>query len=351
MGFIGVQPATIPLTASDITNDIINADKIADSSISEEHLDPTVITGLSALAEEPADTDEFIISDAGTLKRIDAQYVGGGSLVKLMSSSEADGNATQVYATNIFSSTYDNYLVTGFIAPQNNSEIRFRWTTGGGTTQYSTGDYNWIATTKNVDSSHNLADQDSGYHAESYIPICFADLLADGDSAAGSFTFTISDPNTNILDRPYVNGTSVYRNGGSSKFYTERFGGTNEADPNATGFILYMSSGNIRDHMYKFENGKKIDLTESEIADYNALQKETADLKPQRQLKKIKQERLQRLIETDYMANSDYVMEEKYKTYRKAMRDIPQNYSADKYDELLATDDDGNLTHSVWSKP
>ena len=33
------------------------------------------------------------------------------------------------------------------------------------------------------------------------------------------------------------------------------------------------------------------DLTESEIADYNALQKETADLKPQRQLKKIKQER------------------------------------------------------------
>jgi len=103
--------------------------------------------------------------------------------------------------------------------------------------------------------------------------------------------------------------------------------------------------------MYKFENGKKIDLTESEIEDYNALQKETADFKPQKQLRKIKQERLQRLIETDYMANSDYVMEEKYKTYRKAMRDIPQNFSEDKYDELLTTDDDGNLTHSVWSKP
>ena len=43
--------------------------------------------------------------------------------------------------------------------------------------------------------------------------------------------------------------------------------------------------------MYKIVNGEKIDLTESEIADYNALQKETADLKPQRQLKKIKQER------------------------------------------------------------
>ena len=75
MGFIGVQPATIPLTASDITNDIINADKIADNSISEEHLDPTIITGLSALSSEPADTDEFLFSDAGTLKRIDYSYI------------------------------------------------------------------------------------------------------------------------------------------------------------------------------------------------------------------------------------------------------------------------------------
>ena len=76
MGFIGVQPASVPLTASDITNDIINADKIADNSISEEHLDPTVITGLSELAEAPASTDEFLISDGGTLKRLDASYVG-----------------------------------------------------------------------------------------------------------------------------------------------------------------------------------------------------------------------------------------------------------------------------------
>ena len=103
--------------------------------------------------------------------------------------------------------------------------------------------------------------------------------------------------------------------------------------------------------MYKIVNGEKIDLTESEIADYNALQKETADLKPQRQLKKIKQERLERLRETDYLALSDNTMPDEMKNYRKSMRDIPQDYTADKYDELLATDDDGNLPHSVWSKP
>ena len=79
MAYIGKTPTSAPLTASDITNDIINADKIADNAISEEHLDPTVITGLSALSVAPADTDELLISDAGTLKKIDVSLVGGSN--------------------------------------------------------------------------------------------------------------------------------------------------------------------------------------------------------------------------------------------------------------------------------
>jgi len=68
MGFIGVQPASVPLTASDIEADIINSTHIGD----------TAISGFTALAEAPADTDEFLISDGGVLKRIDASFVGGG---------------------------------------------------------------------------------------------------------------------------------------------------------------------------------------------------------------------------------------------------------------------------------
>ena len=37
--------------------------------------------------------------------------------------------------------------------------------------------------------------------------------------------------------------------------------------------------------------------------------------------------------------------------YRQKLRDIPADYDSSKYDELLATDVSGNLTHSVWSKP
>ena len=70
MAYIGKTPTPAPLTSSDISADIINSTHIGD----------TAISGFSALATAPADTDEFLISDAGTLKRIDASLVGGGGI-------------------------------------------------------------------------------------------------------------------------------------------------------------------------------------------------------------------------------------------------------------------------------
>jgi hypothetical protein len=54
--------------------------KPANKAVVADDLDPTVITGQTALTDKPADTDEFLISDAGTLKRIDASLVGGGAV-------------------------------------------------------------------------------------------------------------------------------------------------------------------------------------------------------------------------------------------------------------------------------
>ena len=62
MAYIGNKPANKAVVASD--------------------LDPAVITGQTALAVAPADTDEFLISDAGTLKRLDASLIGGGSVIQ-----------------------------------------------------------------------------------------------------------------------------------------------------------------------------------------------------------------------------------------------------------------------------
>jgi len=54
--------------------------KPANKAVVASDLDPAVITGQTALGATPADTDEFIISDAGVLKRMDYSHIKGGGL-------------------------------------------------------------------------------------------------------------------------------------------------------------------------------------------------------------------------------------------------------------------------------
>ena len=94
------------------------------------------------------------------------------------------------------------------------------------------------------------------------------------------------------------------------------------------------------------------DMTADEQAQYD---KDLADWNSKsadRKLSKIRLYRNLKLIETDYLANSDVTMSDAMKTWRQTLRDLPQNNTTEaKYDELLARDSDGKLTHSVWTKP
>jgi len=63
------------------TNDSVTASSIADDAVESEHLNNNIISGQTALAAEPADTDEFLVSDAGTIKRIDYSLIKGQTMV------------------------------------------------------------------------------------------------------------------------------------------------------------------------------------------------------------------------------------------------------------------------------
>ena len=102
---------------------------------------------------------------------------------------------------------------------------------------------------------------------------------------------------------------------------------------------------------YKNLNGVRVQFTAEEETTRDAEEKAYADNLSTRQINTIRQIRNEKLSETDYLAMSDNTMSDEMKTFRQSMRDIPQDYSADKYDELLARDSDGKLTHTVWEKP
>tara|TARA_R100001086_G_scaffold144727_1_gene76369 strand:- start:818 stop:1129 length:312 start_codon:yes stop_codon:yes gene_type:complete len=100
----------------------------------------------------------------------------------------------------------------------------------------------------------------------------------------------------------------------------------------------------------RFVDGIVRDLTSEEQAEYEARNKAWEDSKTDRQLEQIKEIRLDFLKETDWWVLRGN-MTEAQSNYRQSMRDIPQDYSEADYDDLLARDEQGNLTHTVWEKP
>ena len=58
------------------SDDSVTADKIVDDAVESEHLNDNIISGQTALATTPATTDEFLVSDAGTIKRVDFSLMG-----------------------------------------------------------------------------------------------------------------------------------------------------------------------------------------------------------------------------------------------------------------------------------
>tara|TARA_B100000963_G_scaffold103207_1_gene89351 strand:- start:212 stop:913 length:702 start_codon:yes stop_codon:yes gene_type:complete len=72
MSYIGIKPAS---TGSVGTNQIV------DTAVTGAKFNADVISSQTALATEPADTDEFLVSDAGVLKRLDYSIIKGGGKV------------------------------------------------------------------------------------------------------------------------------------------------------------------------------------------------------------------------------------------------------------------------------
>ena len=104
----------------------------AAGTVNADSFDNTVISGHTALAATPADTDEFLVSDAGTIKRIDYSHIKG--LVR---------QVVSVTKTDTFSTSSNSYTdLTGLslnITPSSTSSkilLTTQITFGGSQSMY-----------------------------------------------------------------------------------------------------------------------------------------------------------------------------------------------------------------------
>ena len=155
--YLGNRPTAVPLTSSDLEDSIITSAKILDGTIVNADVndlasskltgtiatarlgsgtassstilygdqtyktepsgfDVSTITGATALGATPADTDEFILSDAGTLKRVDYSYLKATNQPYFRadtSTQTVGGEATIIFTNSVFDSASGYSTTTG----------------------------------------------------------------------------------------------------------------------------------------------------------------------------------------------------------------------------------------------
>ena len=106
---------------------------------------------------------------------------------------------------------------------------------------------------------------------------------------------------------------------------------------------------------YKYVNGERVQLSTEEENALNERETAWENESGNRKLAEIRLIRNTKLSETDWQVTSAKEqgtnLSTSFKNWRQGLRDIPTTYTTEsEYDELLARDEDGNLTHSVWSE-
>ena len=80
-----------------ILGNVLDIGQPSDDTVTAAKLNNDIISGQTALTAEPDDTDEFLVSDAGTIKRIDYSLIKGGGITeadlwRLTSNLSSDAN-------------------------------------------------------------------------------------------------------------------------------------------------------------------------------------------------------------------------------------------------------------------
>ena len=102
----------------------VGTSQLAATSVTAAKLNNDIISGTTALAEAPADTDEFLVSDAGTLKRIDYSLIKGGGAFEKLITTTASGSSSITFDNTYLTTTYRDYrVVCSHIRPSGNNVV------------------------------------------------------------------------------------------------------------------------------------------------------------------------------------------------------------------------------------
>jgi hypothetical protein len=225
MSYIGSKPAAAPLTSSDVTDGIITNAKLAQDIISAD----------TALAVAPADTDELLISDAGTLKRIDYSLIKASPGLVHLYTATATGASEVAVSSTYITSTYEWYKIFLRGKPATDSvqlKVRFQNSGSDVTDNYDFG-------------SSLIGANDPGYSLDQdHIVLNRMNVM--GNAANEGFTACIdfTNPQINTIPTRLI-GTISYGNTSDANRADHFFGRRDDGTETHDGIRFFWTSGNF----------------------------------------------------------------------------------------------------------
>ena len=232
--FLGRALQTVNPATNSITSAMVSANAITGAKLNTD-----VISAQTALGAEPADTDEFLVSDAGVLKRVDYSYIKPSGTQTLISTATASG-ASEVEITSGIDSTYKNYLIriTNMHPATDNTDFRCRFITSAGVRTGS--DYQFSFQGRRS----NGGDIQGNSNGATYISM--SPQMSGNDSHENSnYEIILSNPSSTTYYKSFRYTNNIFNT--DSLLVGGVGSGSWNSTTAVTGLRFYLDSGNIDD--------------------------------------------------------------------------------------------------------
>ena len=158
----------------------------SDNTVTGAKLNNDVISAQTELAAEPADTDEFLVSDAGTIKRVDYSHIkGGGKVLQVV-----ENSSTTTVAT---SSTSLQSILTASITPSSSSnKVLVIAGIARTSASASTNAKAYSVLYRGDTSGTAISDQVTGPSTDHTFQLFIRHLVLDSPSTTSSQTYTLT---------------------------------------------------------------------------------------------------------------------------------------------------------------
>ena len=140
-------------TPSDAT---VTAAKLGANAVTGAKLNTDIISAQTALTAAPADTDEFLVSDAGTIKRIDYSLIkGGGAYEKLVTTTVSSSASTVEFNSTYITTAHRDYkiVITGLEPSADDEQLAMAISSDNGSSFIDSSNYDQGAFGSRSDAS------------------------------------------------------------------------------------------------------------------------------------------------------------------------------------------------------